>query len=115
MLPVIFYTTVPGHAAVSERVVVAAVEMIRVVIRAPPQGAARDQTLVHRVDEIALVVVPRSPVVKDRGAPGDRLRLIVIGEGGRDGPVPPGEIREEVIAFFAVHIDRLPVVVLRSV
>ena len=41
--------------------------------------------------------------------------MIVAGESGRDGPVPPDQGREEVIALLAVHIDRLSVVVLRSV
>ncbi len=78
VLPVIF------HAAIAERVVAAALVMKRIVIGAPPQRAAADLALISRVDEIALIVVPGSPVVEDGGAPGYGLNLAVAGECGRD-------------------------------
>src|SRR5271170_2762330 len=89
--------------------------MKRVVIGAPAQRSAGDLALIGRIDEVALVVVPGSPVVEDGGSPGDGLSLAVAGEGSRDGPVAPVQGREEMVASLARHVDRLSIVGLRMV
>jgi hypothetical protein len=71
---------VPFPAAIAQRKVEVAQVTVRVVVSAPAQIAAGNLTLIERVDEVALVMVLRSPVVKNRGAPGDRLNLIVARE-----------------------------------
>ena len=63
-------------------------------------GATGDLTLISHVDEIAQIVVPGSPIVEDGGTPGYRLNVTVAGERGRDGPVPPDQGGEKMVALF---------------
>ena len=103
------------HAAVAQDAFGAALVMERVVIGAPPQFAACDLTGIDGVDEVPIVSVMRASVVEDRGAPADRLNDVVAGESGRNTPVPSDQGREKMITPFGIHVDRLSVIVLRSV
>ena len=81
--------------------------MIGVEVGSPFESAAGEFARIGGLDIAGAFHQLRSAVIENRGAPGNGLDLVAVGEYGGDAPVAPDQVGEEVIALFGIHAEGL--------